>query len=400
MASSGTDYEARDKTGGRAMPLIANSDLPSFQRLRDEGQEVLERDRAVQQDIRELHIGILNMMPDAALEATERQFLRLVGACNRIAQFHVHLFTFPEIPRSEKTRIHIEHYYEDFDTLRQQGLDAIILSGANPVQPQIEKEPFWQPLGNVIEWANNNVCSVMCSCLATHAVVQQLWGIHRYRLTDKRWGVYANRITHSDHPLIANINTRFDAPHSHVYEVNAQQFEDCGLPVLAKSKEADLHLAVSPDGLRFVFFQGHPEYDAVSLLKEYKREVVRFVNGEREHYPHYPENYLYDEAREILDRYKMQIDRARGDFSNLPAFPDDEVTPWVDNTWSDTGKAIVNNWLGLIYQVADRERGKVFMSGVDPEDPLGLRKQDVNLSNKCDRKTDPEGSECRAKISR
>ena len=157
--------------------------------------------------------------------------------------------------------------------------------------------------------------------------------------------------------------------------MNANQFEEKGLAVLAKSKEADLHLAVSPDGLRFVFFQGHPEYDAVSLLKEYKREVVRYINGERQHYPPYPENYLYDEAREILDHYKMQVERARGDFSGLAPFPDEEVTPWVDNTWSDTGKAIVNNWLGLIYQVADRERGKVFMPGVNPDDPLGLNNQ-------------------------
>lgn len=86
------------------MPLIANSALPSFDRLRSEGQEVLSTDRAQKQDIRELHIGLLNMMPDAALQATERQFLRMVGSCNRIAQFHVHLFTFPEIPRDEKRK--------------------------------------------------------------------------------------------------------------------------------------------------------------------------------------------------------------------------------------------------------------------------------------------------------
>ena len=85
------------------MPLVAHSDLPSFDRLRQEGQEVLLPGRAEKQDIRELHIGLLNMMPDAALQATERQFLRLVGSCNRIAQFYVHLFTFP---RDSQRRIH------------------------------------------------------------------------------------------------------------------------------------------------------------------------------------------------------------------------------------------------------------------------------------------------------
>ena len=354
------------------MPLIANSKLPSFDRLRDEGQEVLDPNRAHHQDIRELHIGILNMMPDAALEATERQFLRLVGSCNRIAQFHTHLFSFPEIPRDEKSRKHIAAYYKNFQSLKQEGLDAIILSGANPAQSKIEDEPFWDPLMEVIEWASKNVCSVMCSCLATHAVVQKLWGIHRYKLADKRWGVYSNRITGEKHPLIANINTRFDAPHSHVYEVNAGQLKEKDLMVLAVSKQADLHLAVSPDGFRFLFFQGHPEYDAVSLLKEYKREVVRYIEGIRSSYPPYPEHYFDEEAREILERYKQKVERARGDYRDLPAFPDQEVEQLVDNTWSDTGKAIVNNWLGLVYQIAHRERGKVFMEGVDPEDPLGL----------------------------
>ncbi len=356
------------------MPLIANSNLPSFDRLREEGQVILEQGRALHQDIRELHIGILNMMPDAALEATERQFLRLVGSSNRIAQFHIHLFTFPEIPRNEKARVHIEQYYEDFENLKEQGLDALILSGANPAQASIEDEPFWEPLTEVVQWAKENVCSVMCSCLATHAVVQQLWGIHRYKLTNKRWGVYSNRITNASHPLIANINTRFDAPHSHVFEVNTNQFEAQGIMVLAASKQADLHLAVSPDGFRFVFFQGHPEYDAVSLLKEYKREVVRFIQGERVHYPAFPENYLYDEAREVLEQYKRKVERAQGNYSALEEFPDALMASLVDNTWSDTGKAIVNNWIGLVYQVANRDRSKVFMEGIDPDDPLGLCK--------------------------
>ena len=355
------------------MPLIQNSELPTFYRLKSEGQEVLQPGRARHQDIRELHIGILNMMPDAALEATERQFMRLVGSCNRIAQFHVHLFSFPEIPRGEKAQNHIDQYYEDFESLKSEGLDAIILSGANPALERIEDEPFWSPLLDVVDWARKNTCSVMCSCLATHAVVQHIWGIKRYKLTEKRWGVYSNRVIHGSHPLIANINTRFDAPHSHVYEVNAEQLEDAGLIPLAMSREADLHLAVSPDGLRFVFFQGHPEYDAVSLLKEYKREVSRYIEGIRSTYPPYPENYFAGEARKVLDDYKHQVERARSDYSALSPFPDESVAHLVDNTWSDTGKAIVNNWLGLVYRVADSRRGRVFMDGVNPDDPLALR---------------------------
>ncbi len=354
------------------MPLVSDTDLPSFGRLRQEGQEVLVPDRALTQDIRELHIGLLNMMPDAALQATERQFLRLVGACNRIAQFYVHPFTFAEIPRSIAVQQHIDQYYSCFDDIKEQGLDALILSGANPLNSDITTEPFWQPLEQVVDWAKENVCSVMCSCLSTHAVVQQLWGVERYPLPQKRWGVYANKVTDQYHPLTSNIDSRFDAPHSHIHEVSSKQFRDAGLIVLAESKESNLHLGVSPDGLRFVFFQGHPEYEAISLLKEYKREVMRFLDGIRADYPPYPENYFFDEAREILNAFENAVATCNGNSANLPSFPEQELSKMIDVTWFDTGKAIINNWLGLVYQVTNKDRDKVFMDGINPADPLGL----------------------------
>ena len=93
------------------MPLVANSKLPGFARLRSEGEEVLDPKRAAKQDIRELHIGIFNMMPDAAMEVTERQFMRLVSGCNRIAQFHIYPFSVPEVPRGEWAQKHIDQYY-------------------------------------------------------------------------------------------------------------------------------------------------------------------------------------------------------------------------------------------------------------------------------------------------
>ena len=77
------------------MPLVAHTELPTFKRLRAEGQNVLTPERANKQAIRELHVGLLNMMPDAAIEATERQFFRLVGEANPIAQFFVHPFILP-----------------------------------------------------------------------------------------------------------------------------------------------------------------------------------------------------------------------------------------------------------------------------------------------------------------
>ena len=108
------------------MPLVAISDLPAYARLKEAGQEVLSADRADHQDIRELHIGVLNMMPDAALQATERQFLRFLGASNRIVQLHVHLFGAPGQIRKGSAAEHVSNYYESLDELkdyRQFGAD-------------------------------------------------------------------------------------------------------------------------------------------------------------------------------------------------------------------------------------------------------------------------------------
>lgn len=135
------------------MPLVAHSKLPSFQRLRQEGETVLDRDDALSQDIRELHIGLLNMMPDAALEATERQFFRLVGESNQIAQFYLHPFTIPNLPRGKEGQAHIDQYYEPLEQIKDEGLDALIITGANVSGPELSNEPFWQPLIDVIDWA-------------------------------------------------------------------------------------------------------------------------------------------------------------------------------------------------------------------------------------------------------
>ncbi len=358
------------------MPLVAHTSLPAFERLREEGHEVLSTERALHQDIRELHIGLLNMMPDAALQATERQFMRLVGSCNRIAQFYVHPFAVDAGSRTDAAKAYLQSYYEDFRQLQRDGLDALVITGANPAHPDLTKEVFWKPMVEVIAWAREHVCSTVFSCLATHAYLKLYHGVERIRLPQKRWGVYSHRLLDPAHPLVSNINTRFDAPHSHVYEVTHEQVEGAGLKILVESDEAGVHFAVSADGFRMLYFQGHPEYDINSLLKEYKREVVRFINDDRDDYPPYPEHYFTPEATAILEPYKEQVIKAKASQQTAPEFPEARVRPYVDNTWSDTGKAMFNNWLGLVYQLTDLDRKGLFMPGIDPNDPLNLKKRD------------------------
>ena len=353
------------------MPLVAHNDLPTFDVLRNDGHVVLSLDRAKHQDIRELHIGLLNMMPDAALTATERQFIHLVGSCNPIAQFFVYPFSLPELSRGERAKEHIRRHYFEFDELAEQGLDALIITGANVINPSLTQEPFWEPLIDIVRWAEDNVASVFCSCLATHALVKHYHNIERRHLPQKRWGVYNHRITRRDHPILRDVNTRFDAPHSRFNDVSRKQFEDAGCCVLAEGEDIGVHLAVSPDLFRIVYFQGHPEYGAISLLKEFKREARRFANGEREKLPCVPDNLFTPEGQKIAAAFVAQLAQTKG--NTAPDFPEDELTPHCDNTWGDTGKAIVNNWLGLVYQLTNLDRKQLFMPGVDPDDPLQLR---------------------------
>ncbi len=353
------------------MPLVAHTSLPSFDRLKQRGQEILTLDRALTQDIRELHIGLLNMMPDAALKITERQFMRLVGNCNQIAQFYVHVFSLPGLRRSPETAAYIDQHYTTFEQIKQDGLDALIITGANVANPSLDQEDFWRPLTEVIEWARQNVTSTLCSCLSTHALMKYFYQIERTKRATKKWGVFEHRVIQPAHPLLREINTRFDVPHSRWNSITGEHFEQAGLTVLIQSFDGEVHMAVSPDQLRIVYFQGHPEYDTNSLLKEYRRDLMRYFEGQ-DTQPPYPENYFPLEAREIVERYMRRARLALEKGDVLPRFPEDEILPCLDNTWGDTAKAIFNNWLGAVYQVTSVVRHIPFDKNIDPADPLGL----------------------------
>jgi homoserine O-succinyltransferase len=347
------------------MPLVSHSPLPTFERLRAEGEEILDVELARHQDIRELHVGFLNMMPDAAFQATERQFLRLVGSCSRIVQVFVHPFTLPRIERGDAIAAHVSDYYERFEDVAAAGLDALIITGANVPEHTFEDAPFWDELVEVLEFARVHVTSSLCACLATHAALHHFHGVHRLRMPRKSWGVFAHRAQSPDHPLVRGTNTRFDVPHSRYNDIPAEAMTEAGARVLAASPDAGVHLATSSDGVRFVFFQGHPEYDRESLLKEYRREVMRFLHGDRLDYPPVPESYFSPEGVRLTRAFEAQVAAGRPE-----DFPEAQLLATVDNTWGDTARVVFNNWLGLVYRLTDFDRHVPFGPGIDPDHPL------------------------------
>ncbi len=354
------------------MPLIANTDLPSFERLGAEGMTILTQERAADQTIRELHIGLLNMMPDAALEATERQFFRLVGESNPIAQLYIHPFSLSELNRGEKAKDHITRFYEKFSDIKELGLDALIVTGVNVIEPNLENEVFWEPLTEVLAWAEENVTSTLCSCLATHAAIQSRFKETRKHLGHKCWGVFRHRVVNNKHPLVNDINTCFDVPHSRFNTVTKDAYKRAGLHVLVESKEAGVHMAVSKDYYSTVYLQGHPEYDTISLLKEYKREILQFWSGDCATYPVFPKHYLSTQSKAIFHEYESRVRYCLDNKNDFPEFPEKLIASQLENTWHDTGEAIIGNWIGMVYQLTNAKRKFPLMEGLDPKNPLGL----------------------------
>ena len=330
------------------MALIVDSNLPAFETMRAEGVPLTTPEEATSSGIPQVSVGLLNLMPDAALRATDRQFMRLVCAAAHDLDITMRVFTVAEESRAEEARLHIKRHYPSFGEVADQGLDALIVTGANPAQHELEKEVFWKGMEEVLDWAKAETHSILCSCLATHAVLQKYRDMKRTRLPQKRWGVYWHRQIRA-HPLLEGLDGTVEAPHSHWYSVTREEMESVGLTVLLENDEAGVHMAVDDEEF-YVFFQGHPEYDLVSLLKEYRRELGRFWRGDRDDYPQVPENYFNEEALSVLEAYRPVLENARAKEEDPPRLVESELLPTEPHSWNDQGKVIYRNWLRQVVE--------------------------------------------------
>src|SRR5580693_6154098 len=137
-----------------------------------------------------LTIGLINNMPDAALQATERQFMRLLAAAAGNNRIRFHCFSLPSVVRSEPAKWRVDRKYTDIADLDRLQIDGLIVTGAEPNAATLPEEPFWQDLTDIIDWAKTNTRSTIWSCLAAHAAVLHLDGIERQRLDAKCSGIY------------------------------------------------------------------------------------------------------------------------------------------------------------------------------------------------------------------
>jgi len=290
-----------------------------------------------------IEIGLLNNMPDAALEATERQFSNLIGAAAGAMDVRMAFYSFPEVERSVIARQRIDKSYIGIESLLEKSLDAIIVTGAEPREPEISREPYWNRLVQVLEWAGSNTASSVWSCLAAHAAVLKLDGIARRPLNNKLSGVFEHRTSRS-HLLTRGVAARHEMPHSRWNDLARVDLERAGYWTLTDSAEAGVNLFIKQAGSLFLFWQGHPEYDEQSLLKEYRRDVSRFLRGERPGYPAAPNGYFDAESTRRLDEFR---ERAMADpgTTDISQFPADSAAKRLRNAWQLPAVQTYSNWL-------------------------------------------------------
>ena len=292
-----------------------------------------------------LDIGLINNMPDAALDATERQFRALLDAAADALVLRLTLYTLPEVPRTDFGRRQVSRY-SDLDDLWSGHHDGLIVTGTEPRAADLDDEPFWGSLTRVLEWAEHSTHSTVLSCLAAHAGILHFDGITRRPLGDKRFGVF-EYVRVCEHPLTAAAPSHLRMPHSRWNEIPEEALLACGYRVLTRSEEAGVDAFVKHQNSLFVFFQGHPEYEAVSLLLEFRRDIGRFLRGERQTYPPMPHGYFDHETVEALIalRARALMDRRE---ELLAEFPLEMAAGKVTNTWRSTAVNLYRNWLAYI----------------------------------------------------
>ena len=298
-------------------------------------------------------------MPDPALEDTELQFFELLETAADHVPVSVKLFSLPGVPRGERGNQHLTEFYHGIEDLWNSRFDGVIITGTEPRQPDLRQEPYWPALVDVLDWAERHTSSAVLSCLAAHAGVLYSDGIARHSMWYKMCGVFeCQRLR--DHALTNLTSGLIQFPHSQWNEVRENELTSCGYLVLTKSTEAGVDCFVKRKRKSlFVHFQGHPEYEARTLFKEYRRDLRRFLTGERKTYPYVPQGYFDAAATQMLAEFREKaLSHPRGEL--LTDFPEAAVTANLKKTWSSAAACVYRNWLHyMVWRKADASASTV-----------------------------------------
>jgi len=294
-----------------------------------------------------LHIGLVNNMPDASLRTAELQFARLLKEAAGGFDVRLHLFTMPEIRRSDDARARMDGFYADAAAIPEAGMDALIFTGIAQQADRLSDEPYWRAFTRLMDWAASGTVTTLFSGHATHAAVQHFDGIRRRPLPKKLSGVFAS-LRATEDALLAGVPARATTPHSRKHGVLESDLTSHGYRVLSRLMDGSADLFVHEGRSRLVFLQGHPEYGADTLGREYLTDMALFLDrvGER---PSIPENY-FDRVTENTLQALVGRGAQIADFMEV-------VTGAVPlQSWRGTTLRLFANWIASIAAEKPRRR--------------------------------------------
>lgn len=265
------------------MPIKVQSDLPAKRILEDENIFIMDETRALHQDIRPLRIAILNLMPNK--EDTEVQLLRSLS--NTPLQVDITFLTTGTYVGTHTPTSHLDQFYQTYEDVKYRKFDGLIITGAPVELMEFEEVTYWEELVRIMEWSRTNVTSTLHICWGAQAGLYYHYGIQKKLLDKKMFGIFEHKVLKRRVPFVRGFDDVFYAPHSRYTTVSKEDIlmqEE--LTILAESEEAGVFIVIAEGGKQ-IFVMGHPEYDRVSLDKEYKRDIGKGIDIElpKNYYP-------------------------------------------------------------------------------------------------------------------
>jgi homoserine O-succinyltransferase/O-acetyltransferase len=295
--------------------------------------------------------ALVNNMPDGAFDATERQFLGILDAGSGENVLEVRRFTMGGVPRGERTTARIGEEYSPLTDIYVDPPDLLLVTGSNPIETDIRDELYWDDLVELLTWSRKYVPTTVLSCLSAHAALTVFDGIERVRLPAKCTGVFPQDVD-VNHPLARGIEREILLPHSRQNSVRREAMIDAGYAIVVQSDDVGWGVASREEnGRQLVLVQGHPEYDRSSLLREYHRDVARYVHHERDDLPILPLHCAAPPDWAMLEESHHNIINGQRDAALVDTYPFDEVgerAPWP---WRDTAQQFYANVLANMSEV-------------------------------------------------
>ncbi|MBO4989567.1 MAG: homoserine O-succinyltransferase [Clostridia bacterium] len=255
------------------MPIVIDKDIPAYGILHGEKIFVMDKERAISQDIRPIEIAILNLMPTK--EVTETQLMRLLS--NSPLQVNITLVNTESYQSKNVEATYLQRFYKTFDEIKNRRFDGMIITGAPVENMEFSEVAYWDEITKIFDWTKTNVTSTLFICWGAQAGLYHFYGIPKYPLPEKCFGVFAHhKIEYGEpEPLMRGISDEFHIPHSrHSAVKNDDIRKNPHLRILGLSKKAGAAIVKSIDNKQ-VFVMGHMEYDRDTLKKEYERDLAK-----------------------------------------------------------------------------------------------------------------------------